>query len=55
MKQINEMICEASERLSRDFEVGVNALSKQTKTWLKELDAAVERLGLDYDKTHRSY
>lgn len=50
MKQINEMICEASERLSRDFEVGVNALSKQTKTWLKELDAAVERLGLDYDK-----
>ena len=50
MKQINEMINEASERLSRDFEVGVNVLSKQTKTWLKELDAAVERLGLDYDK-----
>lgn len=49
MKLINEMICEASERLSRDFEVGVNVLSKQTKTWLKELDAAVEKLGLSYD------
>ena len=49
MKQINEMIREASEKLSRDFEVGVNVLSKQTKTWLKELDAAVERLGLSYD------
>ena len=48
MKQINEMINEASEKLSRDFEVGVNVLSKQTKTWLKALDAAVERLGLSY-------
>ena len=50
MRQINEMINEASERLSRDFEVGVNVLSKQTKTWLKELDAAVERHNLNYDK-----
>ena len=49
MKLINEMINEASEKLSRDFEVGVNVLSKQTKTWLKELDAAVEKLGLSYD------
>lgn len=49
MKLINEMICEASEKLSRDFEVGVNVLSKQTKTWLKELDATVEKLGLSYD------
>ena len=49
MKLINEMICEASERLSRDFEVGVNVLSKQTKTWLKVLDATVEKLGLSYD------
>lgn len=44
------MINEATERLSRDFEVGVNVLSKQTKSWLKELDAAVEKYGLSYDK-----
>lgn len=50
MRQINEMINEASEKLSRDFEVGVNVLSKQTKTWLKELDAAVERYNLNYNK-----
>lgn len=50
MKKINDIICEASERLSRDFEVGVNVLSKQTKTWLKELDAAVEKYNLSYDK-----
>lgn len=49
MKLINEMINEASKKLSRDFEVGVNVLSKQTKTWLKELDATVEKLGLSYD------
>lgn len=49
MRLMNEMINEASERLSRDFEVGVNVLSKQTKTWLKELDAAVERYNLNYD------
>jgi hypothetical protein len=36
--------------LSRDFEVGVNVLSKQTKSWLKALDAAVEKYGLSYDK-----
>lgn len=50
MRQINEIINEASEKLSRDFEIGVNALSNQTKTWLKELDSAVERNGLNYDK-----
>lgn len=49
MRQATEMINEASEKLSRDFEVGVNVLSNQTKTWLKRLDAAVERLGLDYN------
>jgi hypothetical protein len=50
MRQITTMICEASERLSRDFEVGINALSSQTKSWLKTLDAAVERHSLEYDK-----
>ena len=35
MKQFNQLICEASEKLSKDFEVGVNVLSKQTKDWLK--------------------
>jgi hypothetical protein len=50
MKQFNKMICEATDKLSRDFEVGINVLSNQTKGWLKELDAAVERYGLDYDK-----
>lgn len=49
MRQINEMICEASERLSRDFEVGINVLSNQTKTWLKTLDSRVATLGLKYD------
>lgn len=49
MKQFNQLICEASEKLSKDFEVGVNVLSKQTKDWLKALDAAVERLNLSYD------
>lgn len=49
MKQFNQLICEASEKLSKDFEVGVNVLSKQTKEWLKTLDAAVERLNLSYD------
>lgn len=48
MRQATEMINEASEKLSRDFEVGVNVLSNQTKTWLKRLDAEVARLGLDY-------
>lgn len=50
MKQFNEMICEAVDKLSRDFEVGINVLSNQTKGWLKALDAAVERHGLEYDK-----
>ena len=43
------MICEASDKLSKDFEVGINVLSKQTKEWLKALDNAVEKLGLNYD------
>ena len=54
MRPINDIICEASERLSRDFEVGVNMLSNQTKQWLKELDSAVERLGLTYDQCHNA-
>ena len=49
MRNINEMINEASEKLSRDFEVGVNILSNQTKAWLKALDSAVERYGFNYD------
>lgn len=49
MKQFNQLICESSDKLSKDFEVGVNVLSKQTKDWLKTLDAAVERLNLSYD------
>ena len=49
MRQATEMINEASEKLSRDFEVGVNVLSNQTKTWLKELDSRVVELGLNYD------
>lgn len=49
MKQFNNMINEATDRLSRDFEVGINVLSNQTKQWLKALDAAVEKYGLTYD------
>ena len=54
MKQINEIINEASEKLSRDFEIGVNVLSNQTKAWLKELDSAVERNGLNYDDCRKA-
>jgi hypothetical protein len=50
MKTFNEIICEASDRLSKDFEVGVNVLSNQTRTWLKNLDSAVERWKLSYDQ-----
>ena len=50
MKNINELICESSTKLSRDFEVIDNALSNQTKSWLKYLDAAVEHYNLTYDK-----
>ena len=49
MKQFNNMINEATDRLSRDFEVGINVLSNQTKQWLKALDAAVEKYGFTYD------
>ena len=50
MKNFNTIICEASDRLSKDFEVGVNVLSNQSRTWLKALDAAVEKWGLSYDQ-----
>lgn len=50
MKTFNEIICESSDRLSKDFEVGVNVLSNQTRIWLKNLDAAMERWKLSYDQ-----
>lgn len=50
MKNANQMILEDAERLSRDFEVSANVFSKQTKTWLKELDTRAESLGLTYDQ-----
>lgn len=50
MKTFNEIICEGTDRLSKDFEVGVNVLSNQTRTWLKNLDAAMERWKLSYDQ-----
>lgn len=50
MKGFNEIICEANDRLSKDFEVGVNVLSNQTRTWLKSLDSAMERWKLSYDQ-----
>ena len=50
MKEFNTIITEASNRLSKDFEVGINVLSNQTKGWLKELDAAVVKYGLNYDQ-----
>ena len=50
MRKFNDIINEESEKLSRDFEVGINVLSKQTKTWLKQLDSRVDQLGLSYDK-----
>lgn len=50
MKTFNEIICESSDRLSKDFEVGVNVLSNQTRAWLKTLDSAVEKWKLSYDQ-----
>ena len=50
MKNVKQIIDESSEKLSRDFEVNTNVFSKQTKTWLKELDERVETLGLTYDQ-----
>lgn len=50
MKAFNEIICESTDRLSKDFEVGVNVFSNQTRTWLKTLDAAVEKWKLSYDQ-----
>lgn len=54
MKEFNTIITEASNRLSKDFEVGVNALSNQTKGWLKELDAAVDKYKLNYDQCRKA-
>ena len=51
MKEFNTIITEASNRLSKDFEVGANVLSNQTKGWLKELDAAVAKHNLNYDQS----
>lgn len=50
MKGFNEILCESSNRLSKDFEVGVNVLSNQTRTWLKTLDSAMEKWKLSYDQ-----
>lgn len=50
MKTFNDIICESNDRLSKDFEVGVNVLSNQTRTWLKTLDSAVEKWKLSYDQ-----
>ena len=50
MRQFNEIITEAEDRLSKDFTIGSNVLSNQTKAWLKSLDAAVEANKLTYDK-----
>lgn len=50
MKTFNDIICESADRLSKDFEVGVNVLSNQTRTWLKTLDSAVEKWKLSYDQ-----
>lgn len=54
MKQFNDIVNESADRLSKDFIVGENALSKQTKTWLKELDAAMEKHKLTYDKCRQA-
>lgn len=54
MKQATEIINEASEKLSRDFEVGNNVLSNQTKTWLKKLDSESARMGFDYATCRRA-
>lgn len=53
MKNVTE-IFEATNKLSKDFEVGTNVLSNQTRMWLKKLEAAVERLGLDYDTCRKA-
>lgn len=50
MKQFNDIVNEATDRLSKDFEVGKNVLSNQTKAWLKALDAAMEKYKLSYDQ-----
>lgn len=43
-------IYEGKDLLSRDFEVGQTPFAKQTKMWLKSLDAAVEQNGFTYDQ-----
>lgn len=54
MRNIKTIINEESEKLSRDFEVGVNVLSNQTKEWLIALDNAVEFYDFDYDKCRQA-
>jgi hypothetical protein len=49
MKQFNQILCESSDKISRDFEVGLNVFSKQTKAWLKALDSEAERIGVSYN------
>jgi hypothetical protein len=54
MISFNNILCESADRLSKDFEVGVNVLSNQTRTWLKTLDSAVEKWKLSYDQCHEA-
>lgn len=54
MKNATEIFEASANKLSKDFEVGTNVLSNQTRTWLKKLDAAVEFNGLDYDTCRKA-
>ena len=49
MRNITTIINEEAEKLSRDFEVGTNVLSNQTKEWLVALDDAVDFYDFNYD------
>jgi hypothetical protein len=54
MKNATEIFEASANRLSKDFEVGTNVLSNQTRTWLKKLDEAVEFNRLDYDTCRKA-
>jgi hypothetical protein len=54
MKNATEIFEASANRLSKDFEVGTNVLSNQTRTWLKKLDAEMEFNGLDYDTCRKA-
>ena len=54
MKNVTEIFEATNGKLSKDFEVGTNILSNQTRMWLKKLDAAVEFNGLDYDTCRKA-